>query len=63
MNATAPSEAAPLAYDIATAARVSALGKSKLYELIAEGRLVSSKVGKRRLVLADSLHKLIAEGC
>ena len=36
---------------------------TKLYELIADGRLATSKVGKRRLVLADSLRQLLAEGC
>lgn len=67
MSATAvelaSADAAPLAYDMATACRVSSLGASKLYELIAEGRLSTSKVGKRRLIHADSLRRLIAEGC
>jgi len=63
MNAAATTDAAPLAYDMATACRVSSLGMTKLYELIADGRLATSKVGKRRLVLADSLRQLLAEGC
>lgn len=63
MNAAATADAAPLAYDMATACRVSSLGMTKLYELIADGRLATSKVGKRRLVLADSLRQLLAEGC
>jgi hypothetical protein len=54
---------APIAYDIATAARVSSLGTTKIYELIAQGRLATSKIGKRRLVMADSLRRLVAEGC
>ena len=53
----------PLAYDITTASRVSSLGKTRLYELIEQGKLVSTKIGKRRLVIADSLHRLIQEGC
>lgn len=53
----------PIAYDLDTAARISSLGKTRLYELIAQGRLVSTKIGKRRLVIADSLHRLIQEGC
>jgi len=57
-----PHQAAPLAYDITTAIRISTIGRTKLYELIAEGRLATSKIGNRRVVLADSLHRLIAEG-
>ena len=52
----------PLAYDVATACRVSSLGKTRLYSLIASGQLASSKLGKRRLIHADSLHLLIQEG-
>lgn len=63
MNIIASHEAAPLAYDMATAARVSSLGQTKLYELIANGKLATSKVGKRRLILADSLRSLLTEGC
>jgi len=63
MNAIASPDAAPLAYDMATASRVSSLGQTKLYELIADGRLATSKIGKRRLILADSLRRLISEGC
>ena len=50
----------PLAYSIADACRVSSIGKTRLYELIAEGRLESTAIGKRRLVRAESLRRLIA---
>ncbi len=67
MNAVTPitfdDAPAPIAYDIATAARVSSLGVTKLYQLIGEGRLATSKIGKRRLIMADSLRRLVAEGC
>lgn len=53
----------PLAYDIATASRVSSIGRTRLYELIAQQRLATSKIGKRRVIHADSLRRLIAEGC
>ncbi len=53
----------PLAYTVADASRVARLGQTKLFELIASGRLASSKVGRKRLIHADSLRKLIAEGC
>ncbi len=49
----------PIAYDIATASRVSSIGKTRLYELIAEGRLESRHIGRRRVILADSLRALI----
>jgi excisionase family DNA binding protein len=62
MHTSAYAEPQPLAYDIATASRVSTLGKTRLYELIAEGRLTATKIGKRRLILADSLLCLIREG-
>ncbi|WP_068082677.1 hypothetical protein [Novosphingobium rosa] len=63
MLAIATIEPQPLAYDIATASRVSTIGKTRLYELIAEGKLESRTIGKRRVILADSLRRLISEGC
>ena len=56
MNTPTP---APLAYSIADACAVSTIGKTRLYPLIAEGRLKSITIGKRRLVKADSLRALI----
>jgi excisionase family DNA binding protein len=53
----------PLAYTVADASRVARIGQTKLFELIASGRLASSKVGRKRLIHAESLRKLIAEGC
>jgi hypothetical protein len=55
-------ETGPMAYDIATACRISSLGKTNIYARIAQGQLATTKIGKRRLVLADSLHRLIREG-
>lgn len=49
----------PLAYSIADACRVSSIGKTRLYELINEGRLKTRKVGKRTLIPAASLRALI----
>lgn len=63
MHDLTQAEPQPLAYDLKTAARVSSLGTTRLYELIAEGRLTTTKIGKRRLVHAESLHRLIVEGC
>lgn len=52
-------EAAPLAYSIAEAARVTTLGKTRIYELIREGRLQARKIGKRNIIPAASLRALI----
>ena len=53
----------PIAYSVADASRVASIGQTKLFELIASGRLASCKVGRKRLIHAESLRKLIAEGC
>jgi excisionase family DNA binding protein len=41
--------------------RVSGNGRSKTYELLAEGRLKSIKIGKRRLIVIDSYRQLVDE--
>lgn len=52
----------PLAYSVNEACRVSSLGRTRLYELIAEGRLRARKIGNRTLIPASSLRALI-DGC
>lgn len=49
----------PLAYSINEACRVSSLGRTRLYQLISEGRLETRKIGKRTLIPAASLRALI----
>ncbi|HVR90615.1 MAG TPA: helix-turn-helix domain-containing protein [Novosphingobium sp.] len=49
----------PLAYSLNDACRVSSLGRTRLYQLIAEGRLEVRKIGKRTLIPAASLRALI----
>ena len=49
----------PLAYSIADACRVSSIGRTRLYQLIGEGRLEARKIGKRTLIPAASLRALI----
>ena len=39
--------------------RISGIGRSRIYELIATGELDSIKIGKRRLVLINSYWRLI----
>lgn len=40
----------------------SGLGKTKLYALMRDGHLESVRVGRRRLVKADSLRALLEKG-
>jgi excisionase family DNA binding protein len=49
----------PIAYSVADACRVSSLGRTRLYQLIGEGRLEVRKIGKRTLIPAASLRALI----
>ncbi|API60961.1 hypothetical protein BSL82_05365 [Tardibacter chloracetimidivorans] len=49
----------PLAYSVSEACRVSSLGRTRLYQLIGEGRLEVRKIGKRTLIPAASLRALI----
>ena len=49
----------PLAYSVSEACRVSSLGRTRIYQLIAEGRLETRKIGKRTLIPAASLRALI----
>lgn len=43
---------------IPDAARALGVGRSKLYELIGEGRLETVAIGRRRLVRTDSVRAL-----
>lgn len=49
----------PLAYSVREACHVSSLGRTRLYQLIGEGRLEVRKVGKRTLIPAASLRALV----
>ncbi len=57
MNTTAQLE--PLAYSIKEACRVSSLGRTRIYQLIGEGKLDVCRIGKRTLIPAASLRALI----
>lgn len=52
-------QAAKLAYSIPEAAAAISIGRSKIYNLIAEGRLEIRKIGKRTVITAASLKKLL----
>lgn len=49
-----------LAYSIKEACQTSSLGRTTIYKHIAAGRLITRHVGRRTLILAESLEALIA---
>lgn len=51
----------PLTVRIPEACRLTGIGRSKLYELIVEGRIEIVKVGGMTLVSFESLKRLIAD--
>ena len=58
-----PNQESPkLAFTIAEACHAVGLGRSKIYELIGQGRLETRKIGSRTIIPADSLRKLVAHG-
>ena len=48
-----------LAYSVREACAVSSIGRTRMYQLIAENRVESRLIGKRRLIIAASLRRLI----
>ena len=48
-----------LTCSVAEACAASGLGRTKLYELIAEERVATTTIGRRRLVLVRSLRSLL----
>jgi excisionase family DNA binding protein len=51
----------PEAVSIDETCRLTGLGRSKVYQLIASGTLPSLKIGKRRLVRPSAIRRLIAD--
>jgi excisionase family DNA binding protein len=49
-----------LAYSINDAARALSLGRTSIYAMIADGRLDAFKLGRRRLITADSVRRLVS---
>ncbi len=48
-----------LAYSINDTAKTLSLGRTSVYALIGDGRLEAFKLGRRTLVKADSIRRLI----
>lgn len=53
------SEVQPLAYSVRDARQKIGISHTKIYELIADGSLKTVKIGKKRLVLVDSINELL----
>lgn len=52
----------PITITIETALRISGLGRTKFYELINEGKIKTTTIGRRRLVVYASLEALANNG-
>jgi len=49
----------PISVSVRTAVRLSGLGRTRLYEAIGRGEIASVRIGRRRLVLFDSLRRFL----
>lgn len=49
-----------LAYSVSDACRVLGIGRTRFYQLIAEGKIEARQCGGRTLIPADSLRNFIA---
>lgn len=50
-----------LVYSINETARALSLGRTSIYALIGDGRLEAFKLGRRTLVKAESIRRLVAD--
>ena len=48
-----------LAYSINETARTLSLGRTSIYAMIADGRLEAFKLGRRTLIKAESIRRLV----
>ncbi|MBV9931319.1 MAG: helix-turn-helix domain-containing protein [Alphaproteobacteria bacterium] len=52
----------PITCSVQDATKLSGLSRSYLYELIAADRIITKKLGRRRLVLVSSLRDFLEHG-
>jgi excisionase family DNA binding protein len=52
--------ASKITCSIKEASELTGLGKTTLYSLMAEGKITSTQIGKKRLIHVDSLRRLLA---
>jgi excisionase family DNA binding protein len=50
----------PEGLSLPQACKVAGLGRTTVYQAIAEGQLVARKVGKRTIILRQDLHRFLA---
>ena len=50
-----------LAYSINETARVLSMGRTSIYALISDGRLETFKLGRRTLVKAESIKRIVEQ--
>ena len=51
----------PLSTTVDDACRITGLGRTKIYELIGEGKLKTKTIGRRRLVIYASIEALMGD--
>lgn len=61
MNLSNSNALTPVSVSILDAARMTGLSRSRIYELMAQGKIRSIYVGRRRLIPVSSLRELIGE--
>jgi len=52
----------PITCTIDEAVRISGISRSRIYQLIDDGKLTTTKIGSRRLVFVSSLRALLEQG-
>ena len=52
----------PITKTIADTCRITGLGRTKIYDLVAKGKLKATTVGRRRLVFYASIEALLRGG-
>jgi len=50
-----------LAYSISETARTLSIGRTSIYAMIADGKLEAFKLGRRTLIRAESIRRLVSE--
>ncbi len=53
----------PLAYPVHTAAQLLGIGPSKTWALIAEGKIRATRLGRRTLITAKEIERVLETGC
>jgi excisionase family DNA binding protein len=51
----------PVSTTVDDACRVTGLGRTKIYQLISEGKLRTKKIGRRRLIMYASIEALMGD--